>query len=193
MTDAMRERVRYLAGVGVPQDDIAKIIGCAPKTLRKRFRDDLDRGVAEANATMCGYLFASAKAGNIAAIIFWVKTRAWRERMTPDRPIPGVDPASNSQIILILPDNNRDPELDRGALRRRRNRWFVDSPREEDGLEPLVPVRWAGVWSCFLPLRRFPFPPKGPTLSRPGTEDFESHRRASGAKPILLPDARTHL
>jgi hypothetical protein len=111
VTDAMRERVRYLAGVGVPQDDIAKIIGCAPKTLRKRFRDDLDRGVAEANATMCGYLFASAKAGNIAAIIFWVKTRAWRERMTPDRPIPGVDPASNSQMILILPDNNRDPEL----------------------------------------------------------------------------------
>jgi len=60
----MRERVRYLAGVGVRQDDIAKIIGCAPKTLRKRFRDELDRGVAEANATVCGYLFAAAKAGN---------------------------------------------------------------------------------------------------------------------------------
>jgi len=84
VTDAMRERARYLAGVGVPQDDIAKIIGCAPKTLRKRFRDDLDRGVAEANATMCGYLFASAKAGNIAAIIFWLKTRAWREGMASD-------------------------------------------------------------------------------------------------------------
>ena len=48
VNDAMRERVRYLAGVGVPQDDIAKIIGCAAKTLRKRFRDDLDRGVTEA-------------------------------------------------------------------------------------------------------------------------------------------------
>jgi hypothetical protein len=124
VTDAMRERVRYLAGVGVPQDDIAKIIGCAPKTLRKRFRDDLDRGVAEANATMCGYLFASAKAGNIAAIIFWVKTRAWRERMTPDRPIPGVDPASNSQMILILPDNNRDPELTE-VLRKAQQKYFA--------------------------------------------------------------------
>ena len=51
--EAMRERVRYLAGVGVPQDDIARIVGCAPKTLRKRFRDDLDRGIAEANATTC--------------------------------------------------------------------------------------------------------------------------------------------
>src|SRR2546430_14401674 len=73
---AMRERVRYLAGVGVPQDGIAKIVGCAAKTLRKRFRDDLDRGVAEANATMCGFLFAAAKAGSIPAIIFWLKTRA---------------------------------------------------------------------------------------------------------------------
>ena len=128
VTDAMRERVRYLAGVGVPQDDIAKIIGCAPKTLRKRFRDDLDRGVAEANATMCGYLFASAKAGNIAAIIFWVKTRAWRDRVTPDRPIPGVDPASNSQMILILPDNNRDPELTE-VLRKAQEKYFAQKKR----------------------------------------------------------------
>ncbi len=80
VNDAVRERVRYLAGVGVRQDDIAKMVGCSPKTLRKRLRDELDRGVAEANATIAGYLFAAAKAGNIPAIIFWLKTRAhWRE------------------------------------------------------------------------------------------------------------------
>jgi hypothetical protein len=50
LNEVVREKVRHLAGVGVRQDDIAKIIGCAPKTLRKRCRDDLDRGVAEANA-----------------------------------------------------------------------------------------------------------------------------------------------
>src|ERR1700757_888750 len=81
VTDAMREKVRYLAGVGVPQDDIARIVGCAPKTLRKRCRDELDRGIAEANATVCGYLFAAAKAGNISPITFWLKSRVdWRER-----------------------------------------------------------------------------------------------------------------
>ena len=71
VNDGLREKVRHLAGLGVPQDDIAKIIGCAPKTLRKRFRDELDRGVAEANATISGFLFAAAKAGNITAMIFW--------------------------------------------------------------------------------------------------------------------------
>ena len=69
VNDAMRERVRYLAGLGVRQEDIAKIIGCAPKTLRKRFRDELDRGVAEANATVANSLFAAAKGGNVTAQI----------------------------------------------------------------------------------------------------------------------------
>ncbi len=63
VTEALREKVRHLAGLGVPQEDIAKIVGCAPKTLRKRFRDELDRSVAEANATVSGYLLAAAKGG----------------------------------------------------------------------------------------------------------------------------------
>jgi len=71
--------------------DIAKIVGCAPKTLRKRFRVELDRGVAEANA-----------------MIFWLKTRAhWRERPPADSPLPGSD----SGVVLVLPDNNHDPDL----------------------------------------------------------------------------------
>ena len=112
VTDAVRERVRYLAGVGVRQEDIAKIIGCDPKTLRKRLRDELDRGVAEANAMVSGSLFANAKAGNVVAQIFWLKTRAqWRERAVPGDPASGSDAGGNSPVVLVLPDNSRDPEL----------------------------------------------------------------------------------
>jgi hypothetical protein len=112
VTDAVREKVRYLAGLGGRQDDIAKFIGCAPKTLRKRFRGELDRGVAEANATISGSLFASAKGGNVTAQIFWLKTRAhWRERMAADDPVPNADAEPNSEVVLVLPDNSRDPEL----------------------------------------------------------------------------------
>src|SRR5207237_7845562 len=103
--DAMRERMRYLGGIGVRQDDIAKIIGCAPKTRRKRLRDELDRGVAEANATVCGYLSAAAKAGNIPAIIFWLKTRAqWREEAAPSDPIEGSTPEPKSEAGLGRPE-----------------------------------------------------------------------------------------
>jgi hypothetical protein len=124
VNEAVRERVRHLAGVGVRQDDIARIIGCAPKTLRKRLRDELDRGVAEANATIAGYLFAAAKAGNIAAIIFWLKTRArWRERTAADEVTPAADGESSS-AILLLPDNSRDPELT-AALREAQEKFFA--------------------------------------------------------------------
>jgi hypothetical protein len=128
VNDAMHERVRYLAGVGVRQDDIAKIIGCAPKTLRKRFRDELDRGVAEANATVCGYLFAAAKAGNISAIIFWLKTRAqWREGPARGDPLSDPDTQATSEVVLVLPDNSRDPELTQ-VLRDAQEKYFAKRP-----------------------------------------------------------------
>jgi hypothetical protein len=110
VTDAVREKVRHLAGLGVRQDDIARIVQCAPKTLRKRCRDDLDCGVAEANAIVSGSLFAAAKGGNTAAQIFWLKSRArWRERDAGGA--ADGDAEANSPVILVLPDNGRDPEL----------------------------------------------------------------------------------
>jgi len=112
VNEAVREKVRHLAGIGVRQDDIAKIIGCAPKTLRKRCREDLDCGVAEANALVSSSLFANARDGNVAAQIFWLKTRAhWRERAVSEHPAADRDTEASSPIILVLPDNGRDPEL----------------------------------------------------------------------------------
>jgi hypothetical protein len=109
---ALREKVRHLAGLGVAQDDIARIIQCSPKTLRKRCRDDLDRGVAEANAIVSGSLFAAAQGGNIAAQIFWLKSRArWRERDAAEHRVANGDTEANSPVVLVLPDKGRDPEL----------------------------------------------------------------------------------
>jgi hypothetical protein len=131
VNDAMRERVRYLAGVGVRQDDIAKIIGCAPRTLRKRLRDELDRGVAEANATIAGSLFAKAKGGDTTAQIFWLKTRAHlREKTASDDPVPGSDAEANSPVVLVLPDNSRDPELTQ-VLRDAQEKYFARKPRRQ--------------------------------------------------------------
>ena len=110
VNDSIREKVRHLAGLGVPQDDIARIVRCSPKTLRKRCRDDLDCGVAEANAIVSGCLFAAAKGGSIAAQIFWLKSRArWRERDASDHRAADGDADANSPVVLVLPDNGRDP------------------------------------------------------------------------------------
>jgi hypothetical protein len=129
VNDAVRERVRHLAGVGVRQDDIARIVGCSAKTLRTRLREELDRGIAEANATVAGYLFAAAKAGNIAAMIFWLKTRArWRERTAADEAARAADGEPHSEILL-LPDNCRDHELT-AALRDAQQQFFTRKRRQ---------------------------------------------------------------
>ena len=65
--------------------------------------------MAEANAIVSGCLFANAKGGNTTAQIFWMKTRGgWRERQPADD--RDADAGSGSEV-LVLPDNNRDPEL----------------------------------------------------------------------------------
>jgi hypothetical protein len=126
----MRERVRTLAGLGVPQVDIARIIRGDPKTLRKHFRDELDRGVAEANAVIAGALFTTAKGGNVPAQRFWLKVRAhWHERRAPEDPIPDAGAQSTPQIVvLLLPDNNRDPQLTE-VLRKAQEKYFAQKKR----------------------------------------------------------------
>jgi len=81
-TAEQRRTVQVLSGIGVPQDQIALIIGVDPKTLRKSCGDDLDRGMAEANTKVAQTLFTMATRGdNTAATIFWMKARAgWREK-----------------------------------------------------------------------------------------------------------------
>ena len=77
---AQRRQVEAMAAYGIPEIDIAPVLGIDPKTLRKHYRDELDLGETKANAQVAGFLFNSARSGNVTAQIFWLKTRArWRE------------------------------------------------------------------------------------------------------------------
>jgi hypothetical protein len=79
-TEEARSQVRQLSGRGVPHKDIAHLVGISIPTLHKHFRDDLDIGMAEANATVSGRLFAMTET-NVAAAIFWSKARlGWSEK-----------------------------------------------------------------------------------------------------------------
>jgi DNA-binding XRE family transcriptional regulator len=80
-TEHTRQLVSMYAAVGTTQEHIAKMLGVNFKTLAKYYRDELDLGMAKANATIGGALFNKAKGGDTTAMIFWMKTRAgWREK-----------------------------------------------------------------------------------------------------------------
>ena len=44
--------VEAMAGCGIPETDIATVVGIAAKTLRKHFRTELDTGHIKANAKL---------------------------------------------------------------------------------------------------------------------------------------------
>ena len=82
-TDEQRKLVRDLSGYGIRQEDIAKFLGIHHNTLRKHFRDELDKAEIEANSKVAASLFNAAINGNMTAAIFWAKTRMrWKEQPT---------------------------------------------------------------------------------------------------------------
>ena len=77
-----------MAGYGVPESDIAGVVGVSPKTLRKHYRSELDHGHVKANAKVAENLFRKATGEGreaVIAAIFWLKTRAgWKETMVQE-------------------------------------------------------------------------------------------------------------
>lgn len=81
-TDADREMVTTLCKVGIPQDQIAQVIGGGInfKTLAKHFATELREAKTIANGKVGGRLFDKAMEGDTSAMIWWTKTQmGWRE------------------------------------------------------------------------------------------------------------------
>ena len=78
-----RRQVEAMAAYGVPEIDIARVIGIDPKTLRKHYREELDTGQIKANSKVAESLYRKATGDgsqSVTAAIFWLKTRArWKE------------------------------------------------------------------------------------------------------------------
>ena len=75
-----RNRVYMLSTVGTRHEDIASVLSISHDTLVKYYKEELDNGRIEANASVAETLFKQAKEGNTTAMIFWLKSRArWKE------------------------------------------------------------------------------------------------------------------
>jgi hypothetical protein len=79
-TPELRKKVGGYAAVGIPQSDIALVLGISIDTLAKHYRQELDTSAIIANGQVGGKLFGKAMAGDTASIIFWCKTKmGWKE------------------------------------------------------------------------------------------------------------------
>jgi transposase len=92
-TDQTRLQAKTLAAVGIRHEDIAAKIGICADTLVKYYKHELDDGRVDANAQIGKSLYEQAKAGNTAAMIFWLKTRAgWKETQVQEHTGPDGTP-----------------------------------------------------------------------------------------------------
>jgi hypothetical protein len=104
-TDETRLQVKTLAAFGIRHPDIAAKLGITDDTLVKYYREELQSGVTEANATIAKSLFEKAKSGDTASMIFWLKTRArWKEVHTIENVYP--DGAPPTKIEIVAPSDN---------------------------------------------------------------------------------------
>jgi hypothetical protein len=83
-----RRQVEAMTAYGVPEADIARVIGIDPKTLRKHYRQELDVGATKANSRIAESLYRKALGDgpqSVTAAIFWLKTRAgWKETVVQE-------------------------------------------------------------------------------------------------------------
>ncbi len=78
-----RSQVEAMAGYGVPEADIAKVLDINPETLRLHYRRELEASCVKTNAKVAENLYRKATGDGreaVTAAIFWLKTRArWKE------------------------------------------------------------------------------------------------------------------
>ena len=93
-TDAQRRQAETMAAYGIPEADIARVLGVSKPTLRKHCGTELDTGATRANSKVADFLFYGICGGTgkpafkderarVTAAIFWMKTRGgWSETST---------------------------------------------------------------------------------------------------------------
>ena len=87
-SEESRAQILALVGFGITQPEIAGYFGISEVTLRKHYSTEIMQGVVRTNVVVARSLFDNAKSGNVAAQIFWMKTRAgWRETIQLDHKI----------------------------------------------------------------------------------------------------------
>ena len=102
-TEANRQKVITCAAVGIPQMDVARLLGMSINTLRKHYLDELETGSIEANVAIGGTLFNKAKSGDTTAMIWWTKARmGWTDKQGDDSADSMVE--TIKELAKRLPD-----------------------------------------------------------------------------------------
>ena len=116
--DEEREFVLVLAGNGVSQVVMAKLLRISKRTLQKAFKEELADAHDYIKAQMGASLVREGLAGNVAALRYWLGTHGGPEWRIPKESslMPDVfdDLKDTETVHFYMPSNNRDKPEDLG-------------------------------------------------------------------------------
>jgi hypothetical protein len=108
-TTKEREQVSMMTAIGIAQPAICQVLKVSEKTLRRACHVEIATGQTQANTQVGGALFQAAVGGNVAAMIFWMKTRAgWKETITIEQS-KSVAEMTDLELNRVLLANGLDP------------------------------------------------------------------------------------
>jgi hypothetical protein len=113
-----RKLVRSLAAVGLRQEWICEMLRLrSPKTLRKHFREELSKGLAEATAAVARTAYEMALSGRYPAmLLFWLKCQAPGDPLLDTQPEARKPRGCGGMVVLGLPSDKRtEDKLDAAA------------------------------------------------------------------------------
>src|SRR5215472_933695 len=112
-SDEQRATVKAMTARGIRQREICAVIGVSVPTLEKKFRTEIDTGLAMANGKVAESIFKLATKGHpthvrYQAAAFWLKCRAgWNEASTVEI-IKPISQMTREEIRLALQINDPD-------------------------------------------------------------------------------------
>lgn len=78
-TAKTREQVSDFKSFGITHEEIAAFFSISDETLKKYYKKELEESVLRANAAVARALYKKAIGGDVASMLFWLKTRArWK-------------------------------------------------------------------------------------------------------------------
>jgi hypothetical protein len=105
-TQETRNLVETSSGLGLPHESIAVLVGIDDKTLRKYYREELDKGKAKAHVKIAQTLYQKATAGDTTSLIWWTKSQMrWSETVKQEH--MGADGApllSGINVTFVKPN-----------------------------------------------------------------------------------------
>lgn len=124
VTEESRKTVENASGIGVPHEMIAVLIGVkSVKTLKKKYRKQLEDGKAKACFNIAGVAYREASKGIPAMVKWWTATQmGWKESVShelagPDGGPIGIKVAAAPELIGAYYERLRKIAADRADPR----------------------------------------------------------------------------